>query len=98
MHPLDLPRTYATLPWASLVGECYRTERKRMQALSGGYRHILGVYLAPQRVRLTILATLLLIDLVLHLGLPRVVQTFIDSAIAGGALRTLSWIGIAYLA
>jgi ATP-binding cassette, subfamily B, bacterial len=69
-----------------------------MQASFGSYRHILGVYLAPQRVRLVILATLILIDLVLHLGLPRVVQTFIDSAIAGGALSTLVWIGVAYLA
>lgn len=69
-----------------------------MQASSGGYRHVLGVYLAPQRVRLAVLATLILIDLVLHLGLPRVVQTFIDSAITGGALRTLMWIGVAYFA
>lgn len=69
-----------------------------MQASSGGFRHIFGVYLAPQRGRLSILATLIIIDLVLHLGLPRVVQTFIDSAIAGGALRTLVWIGVAYLA
>src|SRR4051794_22010323 len=73
-------------------------ERERMQASSGGYRHILGVYLAPQRVRLAILAILIVVDLVLHLSLPRVVQTFIDSAIAGGELRTLLWIGIAYLA
>ena len=69
-----------------------------MQAPSGGYRQLLKVYLAPQRARLAILATLILVDLVLHLGLPRVVQMFIDSAIAGGQLRTLTWIGVAYLA
>ena len=39
----------------------------------------------------------MLIDLVLQLGLPRVVQTFIDSATAGGELRTLLWIGVVYL-
>ena len=69
-----------------------------MQAPSARYRHFLGTYLAPQRTRMAILATLMLIDLALQLGLPRVVQTFIDSATAGGELRTLLWIGVAYLA
>lgn len=69
-----------------------------MQTSSRGYRHVLGVYLAPQRVRLAVLATLILIDLVLRLGLPRVVQTFIDSAITGGDLHLLVGIGVAYLA
>ena len=69
-----------------------------MQAPSVGYRRFLQVYLAPQRARLAILAALLLVDLVLHLGLPRVVQTFIDSAVAGGELRFLVWIGVGYLA
>ncbi len=44
------------------------------------------------------LAGLVLSDLVLQLGLPRVVQTFIDSAIGGGELRFLVWIGVLYLA
>jgi ATP-binding cassette, subfamily B, bacterial len=69
-----------------------------MQAPSEGYRHLFKVYLAPQRARLVVLAVLLVVDLALYLGLPRVVQTFIDIAIAGGALRTLVWIGVAYLA
>src|ERR671933_300724 len=77
---------------------CCRTERERMQGSSGAYRHVLGVYLAPQRRRLIMLALLILVDLVLHLGLPRVVQTFIDSAIAGRDVRALLWIGVAYLA
>jgi ATP-binding cassette subfamily B protein len=47
---------------------------------------------------MAILAALMLIDLALQLGLPRVVQTFIDSAAGGGELRTLLWIGVAYLA
>ncbi len=77
---------------------CSRAERKTMQAPSARYRSFLGIYLAPQRTRMAILATLMLIDLALQLGLPRVVQTFIDSATAGGELRTLLWIGVAYLA
>jgi ATP-binding cassette, subfamily B, bacterial len=69
-----------------------------MQASSAQYRRFLGTYLAPQRTRMAILATLMLIDLALQLGLPGVVQTFIDSATSGGELRTLLWIGVAYLA
>lgn len=62
------------------------------------YRHVLQTYLAPQRARLAILATLMIIDLALQLGLPRVVQTFIDSATHHADLHTLLWIGVAYLA
>ena len=68
-----------------------------MPGLTGQYRRFLGTYLAPQRSRLAALGVLLLLDLVLQLGLPRVVQTFIDSATSGGAPRTLLWIGVAYL-
>ena len=45
-----------------------------MQAPSARYRRFLGTYLAPQRTRMAILAMLMLIDLALQLGLPRVVQ------------------------
>lgn len=68
-----------------------------MQAPSTSYRGFLRTYLAPQRKHLAILATLMLIDLALQLGLPRVVQTFIDSATSQVELRTLLWIGVAYL-
>ncbi|HEX5692098.1 MAG TPA: ABC transporter ATP-binding protein, partial [Roseiflexaceae bacterium] len=68
-----------------------------MQATSSQYRRFLATYLAPQRTRMAILVALMLLDLALQLGLPRVVQTFIDSAVAGGDLRTLLWIGVAYL-
>jgi ATP-binding cassette, subfamily B, bacterial len=69
-----------------------------MHASSARYRRFLGTYLEPQRKRLAVLAMLMLIDLTLQLGLPRVVQTFIDSATSGGELTTLLWIGVAYLA
>ena len=69
-----------------------------MQAPPVQYRRFLGTYLAPQRTRMAILTTLMLLDLALQLGLPRVVQTFIDSATNGRELRTLLWIGVAYLA
>jgi ABC-type multidrug transport system fused ATPase/permease subunit len=58
---------------------------------------MLKTYLAPQRGRLAVLAVLLLIDLVLQLGLPRVVQSFLDGATGGAALNALLLIGVAYL-
>ena len=61
------------------------------------YRQLLGTYLAPQKGRMIVLALVMVADLALQLGLPRVVQTFIDSATAGGDLRTLLSIGVAYL-
>jgi ATP-binding cassette, subfamily B, bacterial len=61
-------------------------------------RRLLQTYLAPQRGRVALLAALLVVDLALQLGLPRVVQTFIDSATGGAALSALLWIGAAYLA
>lgn len=61
------------------------------------YRQLLGNYLGPQKGRVMVLALVMAADLVLQLALPRVVQTFIDSAIAGVALQTLLVIGVAYL-
>jgi ABC-type multidrug transport system fused ATPase/permease subunit len=62
------------------------------------YRRLLGTYLAPQRKRVAVLAALMLVDLTLQLLLPRVVQGFIDSAIAGVPLQMLLLIGVAFLA
>lgn len=64
----------------------------------GSYRHLLRVYLAPQRGQIVLLAGLMLVALALQLGLPRVVQTFIDRAIGGSDLGTLVGIGVIYLA
>lgn len=68
-----------------------------MQASSAAYSRLLGTYLAPQRTRMAQLAVLMLMDLALQLGLPGVVQTFIDRAMSGAELRTLLWIGVGYL-
>jgi len=61
------------------------------------YRRLLGTYLLPQRRRVLVLGLLMLLDLGLQLALPRVVQTFIDRAMAGAALETLLIIGAMYL-
>lgn len=58
---------------------------------------LLRAYLAPQRARLVGLFVLMLVDLALHLALPRVVQTFIDSALAAASVQTLLGFGIVYL-
>lgn len=59
---------------------------------------LLRTYLAPQRGRIAVLALLMLADLALQLTLPRVVQLFIDSALAGTTLQALLTIGAGYLA
>jgi ABC-type multidrug transport system fused ATPase/permease subunit len=69
-----------------------------MQVSLASYRQLLGAYVAPQWKRMMVLAILLLIDLVLQLSLPRVIQLFIDSALAGAVLNTLLMIGAGYLA
>ncbi len=68
-----------------------------MVAPRTSYRRFLQTYLLPQRTQVTILATLLLVDLVLQLGLPRVVQTFIDGATRQVPLGGLLWLGVLYL-
>lgn len=69
-----------------------------MQATPADFRRFLGTYLAPQRRLLVLLAAMMCFDLGLQLGLPRVVQSFIDRAIAGSDLQTLIWIGVGFLA
>lgn len=58
---------------------------------------LLRTYLAPQRIRIVGLFILMLLDLVLHLALPRVVQAFIDSALAAASVQTLLGYGVVYL-
>lgn len=53
------------------------------------YRRLLGDYLRPQRVRVGLLAALLLGGIGLQLLNPQVLRVFIDTAQAGGAQETL---------
>ena len=59
---------------------------------------LLRTYLVPQRSLIIVLALLMLADLALQLALPRVVQLFIDRALAGTTLQPLLFIGAGYLA
>jgi ATP-binding cassette, subfamily B, bacterial len=62
------------------------------------YRQLFATYLAPEWRRVSVLAVLLLTDLVLQLALPRVVQGFIDRATSGAELNALLTLGAVYLA
>src|SRR5687768_5889442 len=59
------------------------------------YRDLLLQYLRPQRRRVAALAVLLLSSIGLQLLSPQILRYFIDTAIGGGALRSL--IGAAVL-
>lgn len=60
-------------------------------------RALLQTYLLPQRARVAGLAGLMLINLIAQFSLPRLVQTFIDNALAGVVLDALLLTGFVYL-
>jgi ATP-binding cassette, subfamily B, bacterial len=62
-----------------------------------GHRRLLGVYFAPQRERIALVAALVLADIALRLVNPQIVRMFIDAAQAGGPLSILTTAGILYL-
>ncbi|MDQ5851229.1 MAG: ABC transporter ATP-binding protein/permease [Chloroflexota bacterium] len=61
------------------------------------YQALLITYLKPQRFRVLSLAVLLLSSIGLQLVNPQILRAFIDSATAGGALRTLTGIAVLFL-
>ena len=62
-----------------------------------GHRRLLGVYFAPQRGRIALVATLVAADILLRLVNPQVIRLFLDTAAAGGPLSVLTTAGILYL-
>jgi ATP-binding cassette, subfamily B, bacterial len=63
----------------------------------GQQRRLLTTYLAPQRVRVALLAVLLLAGIGLQLLNPQVMRFFIDTAEAGGPMRALLLAALVYL-
>jgi ATP-binding cassette subfamily B protein len=66
------------------------------------YWDLLSQHIRPQKGRFGLLATLLLASIVLRILAPQIMRTFIDSALAGQALQTLTvtaltFIGVALL-
>lgn len=72
------------------------TPQKESQARRP-FRALLGAYLGPQRLRVTLLGLLLLGGIGLQLSSPQVLGRFIDSAIGGGSLDALTWLALLYL-
>jgi ATP-binding cassette, subfamily B, bacterial len=63
----------------------------------GQHRRLLTTYLRPQRVRVALLAVLLLAGIGLQLLNPQVMRFFIDTAEAGGPMRALLLAALVYL-
>ncbi len=61
------------------------------------YRSTIITYLAPQKVRVSLLALALFGSIGLQLVVPLILRRFIDTAVSGGAVGILVAAGIAYL-
>lgn len=61
------------------------------------YLALLTSYLKPQRIRVVLLAVLLLSSIGLQLLDPQILRYFIDTAIAGGSLNTLATAALIFL-
>ncbi len=68
-----------------------------MTAQAPSYRATLSTYLRPHRGRVVVLMLLLLGSIGLQLVIPLILRDFIDSAMGGAAVASLTTAGIAYL-
>ena len=61
------------------------------------YWDLLSQHIRPQKGRFILLTTLLLGSIGLRIFAPQIMRTFIDSALAGEALQTLTWTALAFI-
>jgi len=61
------------------------------------YWDLLSQHIRPQKGRFVLLATLLLTSIGLRIFAPQIMRTFIDSALAGKALQTLTLTALAFI-
>ena len=61
------------------------------------YWDLLSGHVRPQRGRFVLLAALLLTSIGLRIIAPQIMRTFIDSALAGKALQSLTWTALAFI-
>jgi ABC-type multidrug transport system fused ATPase/permease subunit len=61
------------------------------------YYHLLADHIRPQRGRFSLLAALLFGSIGLRIFAPQIMRRFIDSALAGEALQTLTWTALAFI-
>lgn len=62
------------------------------------YYHLLADHIRPQKGRFFLLAAMLFGSIGLRIFAPQIMRRFIDSALAGEALSTLTWTAIAFIA
>jgi ABC-type multidrug transport system fused ATPase/permease subunit len=62
------------------------------------YWQLLSQHIRPQRGRFVLLASLLFGSIGLRIIAPQIMRSFIDSALAGEALQTLTWTALAFIA
>ena len=61
------------------------------------YWDLLSQHIRPQKGRFILLATLLFGSIGLRIFAPQIMRTFIDSALSGEALQTLTWTALAFI-
>jgi ABC-type multidrug transport system fused ATPase/permease subunit len=61
------------------------------------YWNLLADHIRPQKGRFILLAVLLFGSIGLRIFAPQIMRSFIDSALAGEALKTLTWTAIAFI-
>ena len=61
------------------------------------YWNLLKDHIRPQRERFILLAVMLFGSIGLRILAPQIMRSFIDSALAGQALSTLTWTAIAFI-
>lgn len=61
------------------------------------YWNLLANHIRPQRRRFTLLAALLFGSIGLRIFAPQIMRRFIDAALAGEALQTLTWTALAFI-
>ncbi len=61
------------------------------------YWNLLSDHIRPQKGRFVLLAVLLFGSIGLRIVAPQIMRSFIDSALAGEALRTLTWTAVAFI-
>jgi ABC-type multidrug transport system fused ATPase/permease subunit len=62
------------------------------------YWDLLAQHIRPQKGRFILLSSLLLGSIGLRIFAPQIMRSFIDSALAGEALQTLTWTALAFIA
>jgi ABC-type multidrug transport system fused ATPase/permease subunit len=72
-------------------------QRFNMNLPFKAYWDLLSQHIRPQKRRFILLATLLFGSIGLRIFAPQIMRSFIDSALAGEALQTLTWTALAFI-